>query len=424
MAKLQKLFILLMVVLSASFVFAGGAEEQLDPDEEVTIDYSFWGNPEAIGVEEDILAEYHSIQSQINVAPVVSGYQGYHDMLLTQLAGGSGPDVMRVDSYYFSDFAELGALRPIDDLVERDNIDMSAYYELGVIENTYQGELYGLPWGTAPLYMFINLDVFEEHGVDLPDNDWTLEDFENLARELTTGSTYGWGMTTTEVSGILPFVWAMGGDLFSDDLSEFALDEPEAVAALDFLASLAADDIMPDDGLVGDAELLNEMFVNGELAMRMGSAAEILTLQAAGMRFEVHNMPTGEVLDTTVNKSNIIGINANSSNVEAAWEFLKFLRAPGERGEELYMEAQRMPPNVDDARLWEIYAGAGDYPSDVETTSLAINETYGRLMPLRPGWLEIEDLIMSEVQGVILGEVSAQEAMSGIAGDAQDILDR
>jgi len=412
-----------MILLAAGFAFAGGQQEAGE-EGPVTIDYSFWGNPTAIGVEEDIIAGFTDSQDRINVAPVVSGYPDYHDMLLTQLAGGSGPDVMRVDSYYFSDFAELGALRPIDDLVERDNIDLDEYYQLGIVENTYEGELYGLPWGTAPLYAFFNLEVFEEQGVDLPDPDWTIEDFDSLARELTTEDTYGWGMTTQNTSQILPFVWAMGGNLFSEDRSEFVLDGSEALEALDFLGQLGEDGIMPQDGLVGDAELLSEMFVNNEIAMRMGSAAEILSMQAAGERFEVLNMPTGVVNDTTVNKSNIIGINASSENVEAAWEFLKFLRAPGEQGEQLYMEAQRMPPNVDDPDLWEAYAGGGEYPTDVQSVTEAINEEYGRLMPLRPGWLEIEDLIMPEVQGVLLGEVSAEEAIGGITGDAQDILDR
>ena len=419
---MAKLLIFLLSVLIVPAAFAGGRSEQPAAGTTV-IDYAFWGNPTAIGVEEDILAAFHASQDGIRVAPVVSGYAGFHDMLLTQLAGGSGPDVMRVDSYYFADFAELGALRPIDDLIARDNIDMSIYYELGVTENTYQGEIYGLPWGTAPLYMFINLDMFEAAGIPVPDNDWDLDDFEQIARELTTGNQYGWGMTTQNLSQVFPFVWAMGGDILSSDRSQFTLNSDESVAGLEMLARLLSDGIMPRDGILGDSELLNELFVNDRLAMRMGAASEILSMQAAGKRFEAINMPTGVVDDTTVNKSNVIGINANTRNVDEAWEFLQFLRAPGQPGEELYMAARRMPPTMNIPELWEIYSGAGDYPSDVRMQTELINQRYGRLMPLRTGWLELENLVMPEIQGILLGEVSARDAMNGVAADAQAILD-
>lgn len=422
---MAKLLILLLAVAIVPTAFAGGGSERAaSATGALVIDYAFWGNPTAIGVEEDIINEYHASQSRIRIAPVVSGYTGYHDMLLTQLAGGSGPDVLRVDSYYFADFAELGALRPIDDLIARDNIDMGVYYQLGVIENTYEGQIYGLPWGTAPLYMFINLDMFEAAGIPVPANDWTLDDFERIARQLTSGNSFGWGMTTGNLSQVFPFIWAKGGDVFSSDRSRFTLNSNESIEGLELLARLVADGIVPRDGILGDAELLNELFVNDRLGMRMGAASEILSMQAAGKRFEAINMPTGVVKDTTVNKSNIIGINRNSRNVDEVWEFIKFLRAPGQRGEELYMAARRMPPTQNVAALWDIYAGSGSYPTDVRLQTELINDQYGRLMPLRPGWLELENLVMPEIQGILLGEVSAREAMNGIAAEAQAILDR
>ena len=110
-----------------------------------TIKYAFWGNPDAIGVEKDIIEEFEALNPSIAVEPVVSAYGDYHTKLLTMIAGGAAPDVMRVDSYYFNDFMKVGALRSIADLVAKDKLDLSSYYQQGIQECTYDGALYGLP---------------------------------------------------------------------------------------------------------------------------------------------------------------------------------------------------------------------------------------------------------------------------------------
>jgi ABC-type glycerol-3-phosphate transport system substrate-binding protein len=426
---MKKLLLLTVTLLVASVMLfaAGGGEETAAAEGPVTIDYSFWGNPVAIGVERDIIDAYHAMQDDVRVAPVVAGYGDYHTMLLTQMAGGSGPDVMRVDSYYFEDFLSLGALQQIDDLVERDDIDLSVYYQQGIEENTYEGNLYGLPWATSPLVMFINLDVFEEAGVAVPDFDWTVDDFEEIARRLSDGDTYGYGLGLTTVSAILPHVWAEGGDLFSEDRERFTLHEPAAVRGLDRLARMYAEGLIPEDAITAQGDTITRWFVNNQIGMRMGAVSDILSTQAVeGVRFEVINMPTGGPQNprTTVYKSNIVGIGTASDDVEAAWDFLKFLRGPEGQGEELYMRAKRMSPSIADQRYWDLYADPTLYPQNVEGNFKIIAAEYGRLLPLTGGWLEVENLVVPELQGIVSGAISAQEAMRGIAADAQAVLDR
>ena len=151
--------------------FSGIAQEK------VTIKYAFWGNPAAIGVEEDILKEFHKEYPHIQVEPIATPYDDYHTKILTMIAGGLAPDVMRIDSYYFADFMEAQVLMPLDDLIERDEIDLSLYYEIGLPDSMYEGKMYGLPWGTAPLYLAYNVKMFQDAGVNLPKLGWTWDEF-------------------------------------------------------------------------------------------------------------------------------------------------------------------------------------------------------------------------------------------------------
>ncbi len=394
-----------------------------------TIKYAFWGNPDAIGVEKDIIEEFESLNPGIKVEPIVSAYGDYHTKLLTMIAGGAAPDVMRVDSYYFDDFMKVGALKGIDDLVAKEKIDLSGYYQQGIEECTYNNKLYGLPWATSPLYMFVNLDVLEKAGVKMPSNDWSWDDFVAICKAVTKGSgadkVYGFAFEAGTISTILPWVWANGGDLFSADRSKFTLDQSAAVQAIQRLADLLKQGYLPPETVSATADINTRLFVNNKVAMRMGSAAEILSTQKVeGVRFEVMPMPNGKFKNTSVFKSNIVGIAAGSKKQDAAWTFLKYLRGPEGKGETLYMQAKRMPPTMDSAKYWGLYADTTKYPKLVEANSKAISKFYGHKLPLRAGWLEVEQIVRPALQLVLTGDKTAEVAMKEIASKAQAVLDR
>lgn len=156
--KLSLVVLLLVGMLSTS-AFA----------ERTVVRYAFWGNPSVLGVEEDIIAAFEKENPDIKIEPIASPYAEHHTKLLTMVAGGDAPDVMRVDSYFFQDFVERGILRTIDQFVEGDNgIDMSKYYPISLNDSIYNGKLYGLPWSSAPYYTFYNIDLFEQAGLASP----------------------------------------------------------------------------------------------------------------------------------------------------------------------------------------------------------------------------------------------------------------
>jgi multiple sugar transport system substrate-binding protein len=394
-----------------------------------TIKYAFWGNPDAIGVEKDIIDQFQKENPTIKVETVVAAYGDYHTKLLTMLAGGAAPDVMRVDSYYFGDFMKVGALKDIGPSVKKDKLDLSSYYKQGIEEATYKDKLYGFPWAVAPLYMFVNLDVLDRAGVKLPSLDWTWDDFSRICKAVTRGEgadkVYGFAYDPTTISGILPWVWANGADLFNADRSKFTLDQPAATQAIQRLADLLKAGYLPPETVAATADINTRLFVNGKVAMRMGSAAEILSTQKVdGVRFEVLPMPNGRVKNTTVYKSNVVGIASGTKNYDAAWKFLTFLRGPAGQGETLYMQAKRMPPTMDNSAYWKLYADLTRYPKLVEANSKAISKGYGRKLPLRAGWLEVEQVVRPAIQLVFTGDKAAVEAMKEVAPRVQAILDR
>lgn len=423
----KSIAIILIALLLVSSVFANGANESKPNDDVTTITYAFWGNPEAIGVEAEIIEAFEAKYPNIHVEPVVSAYGDYHTKLLTMIAGGSTPDVMRISTQYLPDLASSGGLCNIEDLAKKYSFDTSIYYEQGLEDCSYDGVCYGLPWGTAPIYMLMNLDMFEEAGIELPSYDWTLEDFQKIVRAISSGEgtdrKYGFAI---EISGdlypVYPYVWANGGDLFDETKETFTFDQEPAYQAIQMLADLYSEGCMPKETIMAGAQTISvpTWFINNKVAMFQGTAANVLSIQQAGKRFEVWPLPSFENTPTTVIKSNATAVSSTSKNEEAAFLFASFARGP--EGEAIYMKAKRVPPSIKGDEYWDLYLGAGEYPTNIKEVTNKVFDKYGRLASIRKGYLEVEQNLTSLVQNVMLGNTTAEKAMKDIAPRINTIL--
>lgn len=398
---------------------------------QITIKYAFWGNPDAIGVEKDIIEAFEAAHPDIKVTPIAVAYNDYHPKLQILIAGGQAPEVMRIDSYFFQGFLKTGALKDLSSMIKSSKIDLTKYYQTGLQDSVSGGKYYGLPWGTAPLYMFLNTKVFKDAGVAIPNANWTWDEFVKVAQALSKGEgeamVNGYGTTALELNTILPYIWGAGEDLFNKDRTKFALTTPGAAKKIDEIAKLIKAKTFADPAVFTNADVLMRYFVQGKVGMMMGAASSILSLQKTdGFEFTLLPFPgTAKVPAVTISKSNTVSMYSKikDKKVEAAaWEFLQFLRAPGQQGETLYMQAKRMPPNMDDAALWALYADTSKSPKNVMAMTKEINTKYGRLLPLVPTWSEIQGVVMPQIQKVYAGAVDAATAMKEIEPKVNAIL--
>lgn len=269
--------------------------------------------------------------------------------------------------------------------------------------------------------------MFEEAGIELPSYDWTLEDFQKIVRAISSGEgtdrKYGFAI---EISGdlypVYPYVWANGGDLFDEAKETFTFDQEPAYQAIQMLADLYSEGCMPKETIMAGAQTISvpTWFINNKVAMFQGTAANVLSIQQAGKRFEVWPLPSSENTPTTVIKSNATAVSSTSKNEEAAFLFASFARGP--EGEAIYMKAKRVPPSIKGDEYWDLYLGAGEYPTNIKEVTNKVFDKYGRLASIRKGYLEVEQNLTSLVQNVMLGNTTAEKAMKDIAPRINTIL--
>ncbi len=176
---------------------------------------------------------------------VIEDFPGseYFQKINTLAAGGAMGDVIWISSIegYFR-LAATGVLAPIDGIVESLGYDLEEHYPATISAAYLDGKLYGIPILAHPgrVGLFYNKVIFDEAGVDYPDETWTMDDFLAAAIEVTDPDRRIWGFFDPEGSYFtsIVFIRAFGGDTLNSDGTESLLTSDEAKAALQFQSDL------------------------------------------------------------------------------------------------------------------------------------------------------------------------------------------
>ena len=282
---------------------------------------------------------------QVQLEPVGSG--DYYARILTQIAAGDPPDLLQIGDDAVPMFVDRGAFVPLDDFLASEEypLDTSIYLP-GVLDpGKWDGKQYLLPKDFSPLAVYYNKKLFDEAGIEYPQDGWTWEEFLDTAQQLTivddSGNTVQWGVQLPGpwTTGFEYWVAAAGGQLISEDGTEFIgyMDSPEVQEAAQFYANLY------NQAQVAPPPADMNMFGGGNSEFDAGTAAMRIfgRWPQAGMK-ENPNIDLGVVgMPVGKERANVLfwggfGISALSKDKEATWRFLRDYT--GEQGAEIWKD--------------------------------------------------------------------------------------
>lgn len=205
----------------------------------------------------------------------------YWTKMPAQLAAGAEIDMMWMHDSRCQTFASNDWLLPLDDYL--DSFPAlgwpEEFYPSQVKAFQYQGKQYGFPYDFASGGFYVNLDLFEAAGLDLPDENTTWDEFLAIAQALTiveNGETKQWGvgnLPTSWSGGAYFVVKTFGGDYWNDEITESRFNDEATIAAFQFLS-----DLIWEHGVMPNADLLTGLGVTGTLAFASGLTAMHYTL--------------------------------------------------------------------------------------------------------------------------------------------------
>ena len=176
---------------------------------------------------------------------VVGWYGLYNAKLRQQMLAGTMPHVALVQIGPFTAMADRFVdLTPLVESVDA-GIDLSAFDRTAVDLFRFEGRYRAMPVSGGNLLIYCNPRCFERAStyrrrpVELPNGDWTMDDFRRIARDLTCdfdgdGQIDQFGFWQPRWVYYLPFIWSFGADLLDDTQTQWRLQGPEADAAFGF----------------------------------------------------------------------------------------------------------------------------------------------------------------------------------------------
>jgi len=130
------------------------------------------------------------------------------EYLTAQAATGRMPDVIMDDADELYYYVSQGWVYPLNSFVADDE-DFTYVPESITKTYTYLDELYALPMQVHFNTVFINMDLLDSLNLDMPDPDWTTDDYKELLKKGTTSQYSG-----TEV------LWSVD-EFFAGSMSEY-----------------------------------------------------------------------------------------------------------------------------------------------------------------------------------------------------------
>ena len=382
--------------------------------QDVSLSVMIWDPAQTNGVQLAIDA-FEAANPNVEVTLDQIPPDQYYTRLDAALGAGAGPDVMWQSSRA-TFYVEGGALRPLDEFIERDGLDLGAYnptiaelYKLG-------GSQYGVPKDFDAWVVIYNATVFEALGVTPPSAGWTWDDMISIATEVKAAQTgptdiplyynYLWN------SGVSSIVHSLGGTVVEGEQGAVPMDI--GVEALEMVRGLQEQGLIAPVADSGDLNPVNGL-VSGTIAMSVIPSWNLSLLSGADVppgTFHAIHLPAvnGNWMSDTNGLAYVM--NANTQHPEEAWDLIQFLTS--DEGALLHAEGGAGLPANKASEPLEAFVDANKAIIGLEE-ALVTQQNYLRTSTAYPASIPgIQEIHSSVMPRFYAGELSAEETVGMI----------
>lgn len=347
----------------------------------------------------------------------------YTNKLSIDLNGGAASDVIMVkDADTMFSLTKKGQLADMSSYISSDGVDLSIYN--GLAENfNFEGKQTGLPVRTDYYVLYFNKDIFDAAGVAYPSNDMTWAQFEETAKQLTSGEgqakTYGAHFHTWQA---LVQNWTVQDGKNTMMGPDYSFMKP----MYDMVIRMQNDGTVQDFATLKTGSIhYSGVFQNGQTAMMpMGSwymsthinAIKSSETEVANWGVSTIPHPEGLEAGNTVGSTTPMAINEASKNKDAAWKLVNFFTSY--EGGKMLAEFGQFPGCVNDELLGIITSVEG-MPEGAKDALQVKGIVLDR--PIVEFVNEVNKMLEEEHGLIMLGESTVDDGLATIATRSEEI---
>lgn len=395
--------------------------EEFDPADYAgeTLSYAYFTDGPDEQATRDIIASFEE-EYDVTVNLEVLPYADLVTSVRARLAGGDAPDVVRLTG--LTDFRlDLLDLRPY--LGE----DYADEYLPGPISGALgeDGEVLAVPSDLTLNGPFINIEMFDEAGVELPDvdNPWSWDEMLQAAEEVQDATDSAYALAIDKSGHRVSTVLSQYGTALVGN-GEATLDAAAAEEALQPLVQMMDDDIMPRDFWLGAGsryEGANEIFLAQDVPVYISGNWQVGQFASdAGFDWMAAPNPCATECGGFPGGKYMAAFD-ESDNPALAAEFIRYANEP-ENQADFVAAGGFLPTRVD------LSEGGVDYPErqedmDVYLEDLARTPEFGYAANGDAAFSGAADELISELDQVVAGNKDLSEAIADLQDSLEMLVD-
>lgn len=319
-----------------------------------TVKIAVVGSEDEVSIIDKLIAGYKSQEGngdkkieKIRISGSLDNYYNTHSRT------GSLPDMIQVYDYSSEYWTYKNMYRSVSDLMQRDGFDTSAYFDssMKIAQSGQEGDddYYWMPRDYNKVVICYNKDIFDFANIEAPQDDWTMEDFDEACRQLKAKTKeiekkfkvddfYPAQMQTEWYAVYYPFIKTYGGELFDLESGTAFQNYDKVTAALDTLLAYSDNEytLSPDMSDI-------DAFASKQAAMVFTSRPNIQSYAEylKGYNIDFASMPT--ITGIEGGATSYIGMgctgyaittSCSDEKLDIAWDFLKYIVS--EAGQEVF----------------------------------------------------------------------------------------
>jgi arabinogalactan oligomer/maltooligosaccharide transport system permease protein len=367
-------------------------------------------DPQEKGVMEKALADYEAQHPEVKVSLVHYDTENLRTQYQTAALAHGGPDLVYGPSDQVGPFSVFQIIRPMDEFLPDE--DWSRFLPAAL--DTLDGHVWSLP---DQVGNHLNL-IYNTDDVSTPPE--TFDQWVDIAKKaMTTGpdgrvERYGLAFEFNEPFWLVPFLTAYGGWVM-DDQNRPTLDTPAMVKALTFVSDLRDKyKVVPREC---NYQLMDTMFKTDKAAMIINGPWSFGDYRKAGVPFALARIPKATpdgpwAAPMIGTKGYSVNVNMDPGKADAVRALLHYLTS--EKITARFATELGILPSV---------RAAYDLPAiknDALLQASLDQWKVGRRMPVVPEMRAIWDAMRPEMQSVMNGSKSPQDAARDMQKDALD----